>query len=274
MRPSNVNDDPAVRIRSQEDGAASEWTPERASFGTPQFEGDRYQITIETARPGYLYILENDDHSSVTRPRLIFPTLRARFGSNRVSAGSAIRIPYGGNVLPYFDFRSNPAGRASKTFKVVISSKPIDDLQPESGSALTPEQAATLENPSQSAKPLSFFTNAHTAAPEEVELLKRGSGLLTQDGPSPDTVYHTDTSLGTLLIADVSVQIVPVPKPDTCPACPRPLPLILMPTQDRPRVVTASAFLTPVESEETGYGLYSYILFGSRPRTQMATCAA
>jgi hypothetical protein len=40
-----------------------------------------------------------------------------------------------------------------------------------------------------------------------------------------------------------------------------------IPASQPPRRVTAAAFLTPLESEEPGIGLYSYILLGSRPES-------
>jgi hypothetical protein len=279
LRPSMASDYKALRIRSQEDGAAIEWTPERAPIAQPLFEGDRFQIIIETTRPGYLYIIENDDYVGIrsaphieqpallrTRSRLIFPTLDTPRGDNRVSAGSVIRIPSGVHDLPYFEFVPKLALRDNKTFEVIISSQPIAEFYPRHGT-LTAEQIAKLQNPLQSAKPLEFFQRGAIATPQEIEVLKRGSSVLTQDDPLPEAVYHADAPRDALLTADISVHVVPVPRSFHYPECPPPHSCSFLGPAELPRIVTARAFLTPLASEETGYGLYSYVLFGSRPRS-------
>jgi hypothetical protein len=73
----------------------AQYTPERIEASTTLNIGDRVRITVESPRPGFLYIIDREQYvdGSFGEPMLIFPTLKTRGGDNRVMPGKLIDIP-------------------------------------------------------------------------------------------------------------------------------------------------------------------------------------
>ena len=56
LRASEASDDPAVRIGSRTGG--EQWTPIRVGADTPLSVGQKVRVSLETARTGYLYVID------------------------------------------------------------------------------------------------------------------------------------------------------------------------------------------------------------------------
>src|SRR6266404_8129204 len=109
LRPSRSSDEGA-RVLVQEGLKQAEWTPERIEADTPLKIGDRVRLSVESPRPGFLYIIDREQYAdgSLGEPMLIFPTLRTRGGGNRVLPGRLIDIRAQEEQYSYFTAR--PAG--------------------------------------------------------------------------------------------------------------------------------------------------------------------
>src|SRR5262245_56531399 len=88
LRPSRKADT-GERIITHDGPESIEWVPERVSSSGRLSEGDRIRMSIEAARTGYLYVIDQEEYADGSRgePYLIFPTKRTLGGDNSVKAG-------------------------------------------------------------------------------------------------------------------------------------------------------------------------------------------
>ena len=212
LRPSKSADEPQVRSLIHEDtGPAREWTPERIGADTPLQEGQKVRISIETARTGYLYVIDREAYSDGGKgdPYLIFPTERIRGGSNRVTAGTVIEIPSSEDSPSYFKVERSRPGQVSELLTILVSPEPIPGLQIERGrKLLTEKQVADwekrwkaavhrLESKGETGKPL-------TVAEKQAA---SGASQLTSDDPVPQTMFRVDAKEGAPLMVEVPLRI-------------------------------------------------------------------
>ncbi len=236
-----------------------EWTPERVSSGTPLLEGEKIRISIESARAGYVYVIDRGlaSYRRTSDPVLIFP---AQGGEQRIAAGSVVTLPRSGEKLSYFELK-HPFGQIYEQFTILISPRPIpvakvlQRAQVEEWESKWRVPVKKLEQP---------WMAGQEATAAEVQAHRGGIYPLTQDDPLPQDLYHSEARSGDPLLVQVLLTLYSLPEP---------------PRQtfgghfglggtsgvNSRRRVTASSFLVPIQSEAGGYGLYSYILFGSRP---------
>jgi hypothetical protein len=174
LRPSRANDEGA-RVLVLDGLKQSQWTPERIEAGTPVNIGDRIRISVESPRPGFLYIIDREQYAdgSLGEPMLIFPTLRTRGGDNRVLPGRLIDIPAQEDQYSYFT--AQPAGNRRDQPMRILQSQ-ISEWEKLWGGV-----AETLE----------LVGGAGRAWTNEEKLAGSANGRqLTQAGPPPQTVYR------------------------------------------------------------------------------------
>lgn len=212
LRPSNSNDDPGVRSLIHDDDQTREWTPERIQADTALHENDKVRLSIESARKGYLYVIDRDEYAdgSKSDPYLIFPTLKLRGGLNAVSAGTLVEIPSQDDSPPYFRMRRSRPDQRAELLTILVTPRPIENLQIGLGRLqLDPSQVAAWDR--------RWRTTLHrldapeggpgqTYTPTEKEA---GSGhkMLTQDDPTPETLYRLDARPGVPLLIDLQLRI-------------------------------------------------------------------
>jgi hypothetical protein len=195
LRPARGNDEGA-RVLVLDGLKQAQWTPERIEAGTPVNIGDRIRISVESPRPGFLYIIDREQYAdgSLGEPMLIFPTLRTRSGDNRVLPGRLIDIPAQEDQYSYFT--AQPAGnRRDQTAEVLtviltpqqlplnIGDQPLRILQSQISEweKLWGGVAETLE----------LIGGAGRAWTREEKMAGSANGRqLTQGGPPPQTVYR------------------------------------------------------------------------------------
>jgi len=195
LRPARANDEGA-RVLVLDGLKQSQWTTERIEAGTPVNIGDRIRISVESPRPGFLYIIDREQYAdgSLGEPMLIFPTMRTRGGDNRVLPGRLIDIPAQEDQYSYFT--AQPAGnRRDQTAEVLtviltpqqlplsIGDQPMRILQSQISEweKLWGGVAETLE----------LVGGAGRAWTNEEKLAGSANGRqLTQAGPPPQTVYR------------------------------------------------------------------------------------
>jgi Domain of unknown function (DUF4384) len=154
LRPSEPSDQPEVRALIHEGDESRQWTPERMSIDASLHDGQKVRISIETARAGYLYVIDCDEYADGKRsdPYLIFPTLKTSGGDNRVRAGTVVEIPAPDDKPPYFTVRRSRPDQTNETLIVLVRPKPFENLQISRGRLrLTPEQVETWRKESKTA---------------------------------------------------------------------------------------------------------------------------
>jgi hypothetical protein len=211
LRPSRSSDE-GGRVLVQEGLKQAEWTPERIEADTTLKIGDRVRLSVESPRPGFLYIIDREQYAdgSFGEPMLIFPTLRTRGGDNRVEPGRLIDIPAQEDQYSYFT--AQPAGtrrdQTAEVLTIILVPQPLP-LQ----IAAQPLKMAETE--------VNGWEKLWGGVAERLELVggagriwtmeekSAGAALgrqLTQAGPPPQTVYRVARKAGAPLLVTVPLR--------------------------------------------------------------------
>ena len=211
LRPSKPGDARGVRSMIHEDAGDSEWTPERVSSDTPLVEGERVRLSIEAAEPGYLYVLDRDEYVDGTKsdPYLIFPTRRTRSADNRVMAGAVVEVPASDDTPPFFTVHRSQPDEINEALTILVSPKPIVGLKigsqrlklsdnlVESWEKQWKAKAYKLEAQGQEGK-------AYTIAEKQAA---SGGKHLTNDDPTPQTMYYVDCKSSDTVMLQIRLRI-------------------------------------------------------------------
>ncbi len=129
LRPSRKADT-GERIIAHDGPESMEWLPERVASSGSLAQGDRIRMSIEVARTGYLYVVDQEQYADGSKgePYLIFPTTRTRAGDNSVSAGRVIEIPDQDDTPPYFTLKRTRVDHVGENVIVLVSPTPIASL--------------------------------------------------------------------------------------------------------------------------------------------------
>lgn len=211
LRPAGSTDTGA-RVLVLDGLKQEQWVAERIEAGTPLNIGDRVRLTVESPRPGYLYIIDREQYAdgSLGEPMLIFPTLRTRGGDNRVEPGKLIDIPAQEDQYSYFT--AQPAGeRRDQVAEVLtiilvpqalplrISEQPLRIAQTEMAGWESLWGGATER--------LELVNGAGQTWTNEEKLAGAVKGRqLTQTGPPPQTVYRVARRAGGSLLITVPLR--------------------------------------------------------------------
>lgn len=211
------------RARAGEDGPKLQdltggdwWTPERVEGQTPLNVGDRVRLSIESPRAGYLYIISTDQYAdgSTGQPRLIFPTTRTRSGDNRVAPGRIVDIPAQDDDTNFFtvttDRQPGQPRQTAEVLTVIVARTPIAELAHNGRDALAlkPEQVAAWER--QWGGQMDLFEMKDGAGlawtKAEQEASASGGRSLTQEEPTPQTIYSVEAKPRSPLLVRVQLQ--------------------------------------------------------------------
>jgi len=211
LRPSRSEDAPAVRmlVHEAETGKDDDWTPERCEAKTPLHAGQKVRIGIESARSGYLYVVDREQYAdgSFGDAQLIFPTLLTRHGNNKVRAGQVVDIPGAGEG--YLRVALSRPDQIGEELTILVSPKPIDGLTISAKALPIAKErlaewrknwvapAKLLEDPGQVGK-------AYT--PAEKDAAENGANLTDAD-PLPQTMFQVKAGLGNPMLVTVSLKI-------------------------------------------------------------------
>jgi len=131
LRPAQDSDPPIARSIIQppagNPGPATLMAPVRISPGAQLSSGDRFYVTIECTRAGYLYVVNREQYRDRTgSPELIFPTRRIRGGDNYVEKDALVRLPSAEDQPPFFEVNGgSAAGYRGEIFTVILLTKPL-----------------------------------------------------------------------------------------------------------------------------------------------------
>lgn len=194
LRPSRKADT-GERIIAHDGPESVAWLPERVSSSSKLSEGDRIRMSIEAARTGYLYVVDQEQYADGSKgePYLIFPTTRTLGGNNSVKAGRVIEIPAQDDSPPYFTLKRTRVDHVGENVIVLVTPAPIESLtitdkaQRFSAETLASwekswgAQAGRLEMANGEGKP---WTK------QEKEAGADGTRDLKEDEPAPQTIYY------------------------------------------------------------------------------------
>lgn len=210
LRPSKAADTGA-RIIVQESDETVEWTPERVEANSPLRVGERIRISIEAPSTGYLYVLDREQYADGTfsEPYLIFPTTRTRGGDNRVTAGRVIEIPGQEDRPNYFRLRQSRPNQTAEVLTVLVTTQPLEGLTfGAQAQVLRQEQVAKWEKdwsaPAERFELVGGAGKTWTKAEQAAGI--DGTRLLTQEDPSPQTIYRIATKPGEPILVKVALR--------------------------------------------------------------------
>lgn len=194
LRPSRSSDT-GERIITHEGPGSTEWLPERVSSTGRLSEGDRIRMSIEAARTGYLYVVDQEQYADGSKgePYLIFPTTRTRSGDNSVKAGRVIEIPAQDDRPPYFTLKRTRADHIGETVTVLVSPTPIESLTiTDQAQKLSDEALAMWEKSWGAQSGRLEMTNGEGKpwTKEERDAGADATRSLNQDEPAPQTIYY------------------------------------------------------------------------------------
>ena len=194
LRPSRPADT-GERIITHDGPESVEWLPERVSSTGKLSEGDRIRMSIEAARTGYLYVVDQEIYADGSKgePFLIFPTNRTRSGDNLVKAGRVIEIPSQDDSPPYFTLKRTRVDHVGENVIVLVTPNPIEGLRiSDKALRLSDETLASWEKSwgTQTGRLEMANGNGKPWTRQEKEAGADGTRSLKADEPAPQTIYY------------------------------------------------------------------------------------
>jgi len=211
LRPTRPADT-GERIISHDGPESVEWLPERVSSTGRLSEGDRIRMSIEAARTGYLYVVDQEIYADGSKgePFLIFPTTRTHGGDNSVKAGRVIEIPAQDDAPPYFTLKRTRANHIGENVLVLVSPTPIEGLAiTDKALKLSDETLALWEKSwgAQMGRLEMANGNGKPWTREEKEAGADGTRSLKADEPAPQTIYYRPGASSTVpVLVKVELQ--------------------------------------------------------------------
>jgi hypothetical protein len=199
MRPAQSSDQVKFRGLAHESDKPDDdavWTAERASLETPIAAAEYLRLSIESARKGYLYVIDRDVYAdgTMSAPSLVFPTKRLLGGENHVEPGIPIEIPGQDDRPPVFRVKKTRGDQVSVRLTLIVSTEPIREIDPkQTARKLSAEQVAAWEkewgSKTQEFSNPSSAGSAYTSV--EQEAAKAGARPLSPNDPAPSMLIKS-----------------------------------------------------------------------------------
>lgn len=180
--------------------------PVRSSSETLFRTGDRIRLSIESTRPGYLYIVGRELRAggNFGPPKLIFPTQRIRGGNNYLAPGSPVEFPDLCDNVNYFELLPSSSGQSllADALIMIVTDKPLAEVGvpreagpiPESWlaawEARWPSLTRVYELDEGEGQP--YTAGELNAGFEILRQGRPGARALGRNGPQPQTIYSVD----------------------------------------------------------------------------------
>lgn len=212
LRPSALFADPrqaGCRAGGRELGQPVMVTPPvRVSSDTLFKTGDRLRLSLESVRPGYLYVLNREVYADETRGplSLVFPTRRMRGGHNRIAPGRPVEFPDFCDNPNYIEFLPPRHGRrpVAEQLILLVTDAPLADVGVPPDRVRIPESFLQLwearwAGPSEEFDLEAGENQAYTAAEMNAGFEIHGPGRpggreLGQGAPQPQTVFAVNAA--------------------------------------------------------------------------------
>ena len=210
LRPTNARDTGA-RMLVREKSNASEWVPERVDAGTAFHEGDQVRLSIESAQPGYLYVVDRElmSDGSTGQAMLIYPWTGMSAGDNRVGPGKLIDIPAQEDNPSHFTARRSSPNHAGELLTVIVTSAPLDLPISDKPLQISNADLANWEKRwgGQTARYELEGGAGETWTKQEQEAAAHRTGRqLTREDPAPQTIYRVAVTDKNALLVNVQLK--------------------------------------------------------------------
>jgi TIR domain len=216
MRQATTSDSATVRFRGlihpEDPDDNAEWIAERVSLESPIPAGQNVRLSIESARPGYLYVIDRDVYAdgSSSLPSLVFPTFRLHGGDNRVQPGVTIEIPDAQDRPPALQLKKTRADQVSVLLTIIVAPQAIREIRTGRGrQQLTREQVAEWEKnwgtKTVHVENSASVGKAYTAS--EQASAQSDSHPLGPDDPLPMTLIKSTAGSGEPMLVSVSIKL-------------------------------------------------------------------
>jgi hypothetical protein len=188
------------------------WTAERASMDAPLATSEFLRLSIESARKGYLYVIDRDVYAdgAMSEPNLVFPTRRLLGGDNRVEPGVPIEIPGSDDRPPVFRMQKTRDDQVSVRLILIVAPEPIREIDPKQNARkLSSELLAAWER--QWGAKVQQFSNpssigaAYTTA--EQQAARKGAHPLSPQDPAPSMLMKSSASPEEPMLSAVVLKI-------------------------------------------------------------------
>ena len=194
LRPTRPADT-GERIITHEGPQSVAWLPQRVSSNVRLSEGDRIRMSIEAARTGYLYVVDQEQYADGSKgePYLIFPTTRTRGGDNSVRAGRVIEIPAQDDSPPYFTLKRTRADHVGENVIVLVTPTPIESLNVnDKAQRISGETLAQWEKSwgTQTGRLEMTSGAGQSWTKQERDAGADGTRSMTEAEPAPQTLYY------------------------------------------------------------------------------------
>lgn len=214
MRKSSGGDPVRFRglVHPDDIGDTEEWTPERVSLNNPVRPKELVRLSIESARKGYLYVVDRDSYPDGTSgpANLVFPTNRLRGGNNKVEPGKPIEIPDADDKPPAFRLIKTRPDQKAVVLTIIVAPEPIAGLViGNAAQKLTDEQVKEWEKKwgSQVKKLESNSDAGKPYTPSEQSAAKVSTRALGENDPVPLTLFHCDAKQGDTMLISVPILL-------------------------------------------------------------------
>ena len=197
LRPAAAKDDKQVRLfkHNKDNTKVVQWTPERIAVDTPLAVGQRVRLSIESARTGYLYVINRELYADGTTgdPYLIFPTTGLRGGNNKVTVGRIVDIPAQEDSPNYFNLEPDRADLAGEILSVLITPEPLPGVKiSDDAVKLSSNDVAEWERKWATQVGRLEMENSvgKTWTKEEKDAASANGSQLKSGSPAPQTLYY------------------------------------------------------------------------------------
>jgi hypothetical protein len=191
---------------------ADEWTPERSSVEKPLEQGAFARLSIESARAGFLYVINRDQYEDGSKsvPDLVFPTGRLNGGDNSIHPGVPVEIPDGADKPPAFRVTATRPDQTAIVLTFIVSPSPVPELHSSPEARRLSDQmvkiweqrwlSSTQRIENATVKAAVYSPNEQSAA--------RDRRPLGESDPLPATLFHyTSLKDSDWMIARVILQL-------------------------------------------------------------------
>jgi len=213
MQPSQESDPPSVReiVHPAEAGSAPDQalTPVRLDRAARFELGDDFQVTVESSRSGYLYVINRTlfEGGSAGPASLLFPTPRIRGGDNRIWPGALIRLPDREARPPFWRFESSRPGYAGELLIVLLAPQPLEGVMPEpSGTIAEATLAKWTAEYGGNVRSLVTDVASQPLTVEEAAA-RNGEGQLTRSAPLPGVLFEAERAANAPILLTYSIPV-------------------------------------------------------------------
>lgn len=202
---------PGARVLVREKGKSSGWVPERVEADTTFREGDHIRLSIESTRPGYLYVVNRDLFSDGTTggAMLIYPWADMSGGNNQMRPGKLVDIPAQEDDPSYFTARPTGPDQVGEILTFIVTILPLDLPISDKPFQISNTELAKWEKmwggESERFEMEGGAGEGWTES-ERQAAARKGSRQLTRDDPAPQTIYRVSAADNKAMLVNVRLR--------------------------------------------------------------------